>query len=69
MASLAAGAAGAAAAYSAGKVERAPITGRPQLIFDMYKSAQGQHAAMPAVPDLLPCADSSATPMAMCKQQ
>ena len=54
LASLAAGdvAAGAVAAFIAGKVERAPFTGRPQFIFDIYKSAPGQHAAMPAAPDL-----------------
>ena len=69
LASLAAGAvaAGAVAAHIAGKVERVPITGRPQLIFDMFKSAPGQRAAMPAAPDL-PHAYSSANPYAMCSQ-
>lgn len=64
---LASLAAGAVAAYIAGKLERAPFTGRSQLIFDMYKSAPGQRAAMPAVPDL-PRADPSATPLDMCSQ-
>ncbi len=70
LASLAAGAvaAGAVAAHIAGKVERAPITGRPQLIFDMFKSAPGQRAAMPAACDL-PHADPSANPYAMCSQR
>jgi len=49
---LASLAAGAVAAIIAGKVERAPVTERPQLLFDMYKLAPGQRAAMPAVPDL-----------------
>ena len=52
----------------AGKVERAPFTGRPQLIFDVFKSAPGHRAAMTAVPDL-PRADPSANPHAMCSQR
>ena len=66
LASLAAGAvaAGAVAAHIAGKVERAPFTGRPQLIFDMFKSAPGYRAAMPAARDP-PRADPSADPYAM----
>ncbi len=61
-------AAGAVAAFIAGKVERAPVTGRPQFIFDIYKSAPVQRAAMPAAPDL-PRADPSATPYTKCSQQ
>ncbi len=65
---LASLAAGAVAAHIAGKVEKAPFTGRPQLIFDMFKSAPGQRAAMPAVRDL-PHADPSADPLVICQQR
>ena len=58
----------AVAAYIAGVVERAPFTGRPQLIFDIYKSAPGQRAAMPAV-HRLPFAIPLADPSIVCKQR
>ena len=65
---LASLAAGAVAAHIAGQVERAPFTGRPQLIFDMLKPAPRHRAAMPAAPHLR-CANPSAGPYTVCHQR